>query len=195
MVTIGKNVMLTTHLLDERVYRPILNGVIDRPHQVGLAAAGMLVIALCFIPYMGRSFLPEFNEGSLTISVVTVPGTSLDESNKIGNHVEEILLSHPAIKSTARRTGRAELDEHAQGVNSAELDARFELEGGSKEEMLADLRKMLSVVPGTNITIGQPLGHRIDHMLSGTRANIAVKIFGTDLFRLLSTGLIWQSTG
>lgn len=168
------------------VYSRTLDVVLRKPEFVLAAAAISLVLALAIFPFLGRAFLPEFNEGSLTISVVTMPGTSLDESNKIGNHVEEILLSHPAIKSTARRTGRAELDEHAQGVNSAELDARFELEGGSKEEMLADLRKMLSVVPGTNITIGQPLGHRIDHMLSGTRANIAVKIFGTDLFRLRS---------
>ncbi len=175
---------LVRHL--KEAYSLTLDVVLQRPTFILIAAAISLVLALVIFPFLGRAFLPEFNEGSLTISVVTMPGTSLDESNKIGNHVEEILLSHPAIKSTARRTGRAELDEHAQGVNSAELDARFELEGGSKEDMLAELRRMLSVVPGTNITIGQPLGHRIDHMLSGTRANIAVKIFGSDLFRLRS---------
>lgn len=161
--------------------------IVMRRQTVVLAGAGIaLVLAIILIPFLGRAFLPEFNEGSLTISVVTMPGTSLEESNKIGNIVEQTLLEHPSIKSTARRTGRAELDEHAQGVNSAEIDARFELKGELKEEMLAELRKMLSVVPGTNITIGQPLGHRIDHMLSGTRANIAVKIFGPDLFRLRS---------
>jgi Cu/Ag efflux pump CusA len=96
------------------------------------------------------------------------------------------LLSHPEVKSTARRTGRAELDEHAQGVNAAELDARFELNGKHKEEFFDELRRSLSVIPGTNITIGQPIGHRIDHMLSGTRANIAVKIYGPDLYRLRS---------
>lgn len=167
-------------------YSRTLDVVLLKPALI-LAGAGMvLVLALALLPFLGRAFLPEFNEGSLTISVVTIPGTSLEESNKIGNLVERVLLSHPSIKSTARRTGRAELDEHAQGVNSAELDARFELNGASKKEMLNELRRMLSIVPGTNITIGQPLGHRIDHMLSGTRANIAVKIFGADLSRLRS---------
>lgn len=178
----NKESFLVLHL--KAAYARTLDIVLQRPTFILTGAAISLVLALVIFPFLGRAFLPEFNEGSLTISVVTIPGTSLDESNKIGNQVEEILLSHPAIKSTARRTGRAELDEHAQGVNSAELDAGFELEGTSKDDMLAELRRMLSVVPGTNITIGQPLGHRIDHMLSGTRANIAVKIFGTDLFRL-----------
>ncbi|MBM4169030.1 MAG: efflux RND transporter permease subunit [Ignavibacteria bacterium] len=168
------------------VYSRTLDIVFSRPGLVLVSAGISLIAAVAIVPFLGRAFLPEFNEGSLTISVVTMPGTSLHESNKIGNHVEKILLSHPSIVSTARRTGRAELDEHAQGVNSAELDARLELNGMSKEQVLSDLRKMLSVVPGTNITIGQPLGHRIDHMLSGTRANIAVKIFGPDLFRLRS---------
>ncbi len=165
-------------------YTGTLEVVLGKPNLVLGGAAIALVAAIIVLPFLGRAFLPEFNEGSLTISVLTMPGTSLEESNKIGNMVENILLSHPAIKSTARRTGRAELDEHAQGVNAAELDARFELKDQSKEQMLDDLRRMLSVVPGTNITIGQPLGHRIDHMLSGTRANIAVKVFGTDLYRL-----------
>jgi len=165
-------------------YSRSLGWVLLKPRLV-LAGAGVaLLAAIAVLPLLGRAFLPEFNEGSLTLSVLTVPGTSLEESNKIGKMVEGILLSHPAIKSTARRTGRAELDEHAQGVNAAELDARFELNGQSKEEMLDELRRNLSVVPGTNITIGQPLGHRIDHMLSGTRANIAVKVFGSDLYRL-----------
>ncbi|MDX1642707.1 MAG: efflux RND transporter permease subunit, partial [Balneolaceae bacterium] len=150
--------------------------------------AGTLILfigTLIVVPFLGRSFLPEFNEGTLVISAVTIPGTSLTESNDIGRHIEEILLEHPGISSTSRRTGRAELDEHAQGVNASEIDAKFTVsEGSSKEEMLTELREDLSVIPGTNITIGQPIGHRIDHMLSGTRANIAVKIFGSDLFRL-----------
>lgn len=145
----------------------------------------LFVGTLIVIPFLGRSFLPEFNEGTLVISAVTIPGTSLTESNEMGRRIEEILLEHPGISSTSRRTGRAELDEHAQGVNASEIDAKFTVpEGSSKEEMLTELREDLSVVPGTNITIGQPIGHRIDHMLSGTRANIAVKIFGSDLFRL-----------
>lgn len=165
----------------KRMYGKTLDAVLIHPKFVIGGGAIALVLSLAIVPFLGRAFLPEFNEGSLTISVVTMPGTSLEESNKLGNLVEEILLSHPCIKTTARRTGRAELDEHAQGVNSAELDARFELDGRTKDQMLDELRKSLSVVPGTNITIGQPLGHRIDHMLSGTRANIAVKVFGADL--------------
>jgi len=175
---------LVTHL--KRAYRKTLDLVLRFPRLVLVAAAAALAVSIAVLPFLGRAFLPEFNEGSLTISVLTVPGTSLDESNKIGKLAEQILLSHPEIKSTARRTGRAELDEHAQGVNAAELDARFELNGKHKEEFFDELRRSLSVIPGTNITIGQPIGHRIDHMLSGTRANIAVKIFGADLYRLRS---------
>lgn len=165
-------------------YSQTLDVVLRKPMLVLVSSCIALAAVLAMLPFLGRAFLPEFNEGSLTLSVVTLPGTSLEESNKIGNLVEQILLNHESIRSTARRTGRAALDEHAQGVNSSEIDARFELQGQSKEEMLSELRNMLSVVPGTNITIGQPLGHRIDHMLSGTRANIAVKVFGPDIFRL-----------
>lgn len=170
----------------KKAYRKTLDFVLRFTRSVLIAAAVTLGLTLAILPFLGRSFLPEFNEGSLTISVLTVPGTSLDESNKIGQLAEQILLSHPEVKSTARRTGRAELDEHAQGVNAAELDASFELNGKDKEDFLNELRSSLSILPGTNITIGQPIGHRIDHMLSGTRANIAVKIFGEDLYRLRS---------
>ena len=170
----------------KRAYRKTLDFVLRFPKLVLTASAAALVVTLAVLPFLGRAFLPEFNEGTLTISVLTVPGTSLEESNKIGQLAEQILLSYPEVKSTARRTGRAELDEHAQGVNAAELDVRFELDGKSKEEFLDELRTALSIIPGTNITIGQPIGHRIDHMLSGTRANIAVKIFGPDLYRLRS---------
>jgi CzcA family heavy metal efflux pump len=169
-------------------YAWMLDRVLARPIAVLIGAGVILAGALILVPLLGRAFLPEFNEGSLTINVITMPGTSLDESNKIGMMVEEILLRHPAIKSTARRTGRAELDEHAQGVNAAEIDARFELNGQSKDDMLDELRRKLTLVPGANITIGQPIGHRIDHMLSGTRANIAVKIMGPDLYRLRTLG-------
>ena len=175
---------LVTYL--KKAYGKTLDFVLRFPKLVLIAASVTLALTLAVLPFLGRSFLPEFNEGSLTISVLTVPGTSLDESNKIGQLAEQILLSHPEVKSTARRTGRAELDEHAQGVNAAELDVRFELNGKNKEEFLNELRGSLSILPGTNITIGQPIGHRIDHMLSGTRANIAVKIFGPDLNRLRS---------
>ncbi len=143
-----------------------------------------LVGAFILLAQLGRSFLPEFNEGSLVISAVSLPGISLGESSKIGSSVEKALLQVPEIKMTTRRTGRAEMDEHAQGVNAAEIDAPFELKERSREEFMADVRSKLSGVSGVNITIGQPIGHRIDHMLSGTRANIAVKIFGNDLFQL-----------
>lgn len=168
------------------IYERILNFTLQHPKTIITSSLAALVITIAVIPFLGRSFLPEFNEGSLTLSLVTLPGTSLDEANKIGNLAEEIILSHSEVKSTARRTGRAELDEHAQGVNGAELDVRFELNDKSKEGFINELRNSLSVLPGTNVTIGQPIGHRIDHMLSGTRANIAVKVFGTNLQQLRS---------
>jgi len=147
----------------------------------------VLIVGVMFIMSgLGRSFLPEFNEGTLTISVITLPGISLEESNNIGSQVERILLSIPEISITSRRTGRAELDEHAQGVNAAEIDAPFELEERSREEFMKEIREKLSAVTEANITIGQPIGHRIDHMLSGTRANIAIKLFGTDLNKMFS---------
>lgn len=166
------------------LYKRTLNFTLKHPKTILVSSLAVFILTIAIIPFLGRSFLPEFNEGSLTLSLVTLPGTSLEESNKIGNLAEEIILSHPEVKSTARRTGRAELDEHAQGVNGAELDVRFELNGKTKEEFITDLRKSLTALPGTNVTIGQPIGHRIDHMLSGTRANIAVKIFGKDLQQL-----------
>ena len=148
----------------------------------------LFVISLMAFSTMGRSFLPEFNEGSLTLSVVTKPGTSLHESNRIGNLVETELLALPEISSTARRTGRGELDEHSQTTNSAEIDVNFLLKERTQEKFLADVRQTLARIPGIAATVGQPLGHRIDHMLSGTRANIAIKLFGTDLNRMFSIG-------
>lgn len=136
------------------------------------------------LPFLGRSFLPEFNEGALTINAVTLPGTSLAESDAIGSRVEQALLAFPEVVSTARRTGRAELDEHAQDVNATEIEARLRPTERSREAFLAELRAALARIPGTSITIGQPISHRIDHMLSGTRAGIAVKLFGDDLFTL-----------
>jgi Cu/Ag efflux pump CusA len=129
----------------------------------------------------GRAFLPEFNEGTLTISAVTLPGTSLEASDSLGRGLERILLSVPEVSSTARRTGRAELDEHVQGVESAEIDVMLQMKERPKEEVLAEIRERATLIPGMNVTVGQPISHRIDHMLSGTRANIAVKIFGDDL--------------
>lgn len=168
------------------VYRKVLNFTLPHPKTIVLSAILLLLVTIAVIPFLGRSFLPEFNEGSFTLSLVTLPGSSLEESNRIGTMAEKIILSHPEVITTARRTGRAELDEHAQSVNGAELDVCFELDGKSKDEFTQELRKSLSALPGTNVTIGQPLSHRIDHMLSGTRANIAVKIFGSNLQLLRS---------
>lgn len=147
----------------------------------------VLVIALAMFFNMGQSFLPDFNEGSLTISAVCKPGVSLYENNNLGKIIERELLSIPEVTSTARRTGRGELDEHSQSTNGAEIDVNFDLKERSQEEFLADVREKLASVPGIASTVGQPLGHRIDHMLTGTRASIAIKIFGPDLTQLFMT--------
>ena len=165
-------------------YESALRGALQFKKPILAAAVIMFIGAVVVLSGLGRSFLPEFNEGSLVVSAVSMPGISLDESNKIGNRIERTLLTIPEIRTTTRRTGRAELDEHAQGVNASEIDAPFTLEERDREEFMTDVREKLSGVVGANITIGQPIGHRIDHMLSGTRANIAIKIFGPDLSRL-----------
>ncbi len=149
---------------------------------------GLFIASIVVFTTFGRSFLPEFNEGSLTLSVITKPGVSLEESNRLGNLVESELLRITEISSTARRTGRGELDEHSQTTNSAEIDVNFTLKDRDHLEFMADVRETLSRIPGIAFTVGQPLGHRIDHMLSGTRANIAIKLFGTDLNRMFALG-------
>lgn len=153
-----------------------------------LGTFGLFAVSLLAFSSLGRSFLPEFNEGSLTLSVITQPGTSLEESNKLGNLVEEGLLTIPEVETTARRTGRGELDAHSQTTNSAEIDVNFTLSERSQAVFLADVREVLGGIPGIAFTVGQPLGHRIDHMLSGTRANIAIKLFGNDLNKVFSVG-------
>ncbi len=168
----------------KKLYRPSLEWALQRSRLIISMAVLLILGALATLPFMGRSFLPEFNEGTFNISMATVPGTSLEESDKIGQMVESILLSHPAVKSTARRTGRTELDEHSMGSHAHEMEVQIDLTQISKQKLLEELRNNLSIVPGTIITIGQPISHRIDHMLSGTRANIAVKIFGPDLYKL-----------
>jgi CzcA family heavy metal efflux pump len=165
-------------------YQPLLRLAVKHAKTVLAASAALLAAALVMVTFLGRAFLPDFNEGSLTLSAVTLPGTSLDESNVLGVRIEKTLLSFPEVVSTARRQGRAELDEHAQDVNSSEIDVRLKMQGRNKGELLAALRKELSTIPGMVIIIGQPLSHRIDHMLSGTRANIAIKLFGDDLYQL-----------
>lgn len=166
------------------IYGIVLNLTVERWKTVSVLAAGALLAALYAISLAGQSFLPEFNEGSLTVGAVTLPGTSLQQSDALGRRVENILLQHPEVVATARRTGRAELDPHAQGIHSSEMEVTLRMADRSKQELLSALRRDLSTLPGMNIVIGQPISHRIDHMLSGTRANIAVKLFGHDLYEL-----------
>jgi CzcA family heavy metal efflux pump len=170
---------LVAHL--KRWYEKGLKKALEAKRLLLGVAVALFIGALIIMTGLGRSFLPEFNEGSLVVSVVSVPGISLEESNKIGTLVEKTLLTIPEISITTRRTGRAESDEHAQGVNASEIDAPFTLADRKREDFMKEVREKLAGISGASITIGQPIGHRIDHMLSGTRANIAIKIFGTDL--------------
>ena len=172
----------------QKNYTIVLKRAIKVPKTVISVTVITFFVSLLVLTQLGRSFLPEFNEGSLVISVVGPPGMSLEESNKTGKLIEQILLDLPEVEVVTRRTGRAELDEHAQGVNAAEIDVPFILDGKTKEEFFEEVRNKLSIAPGVNITLGQPIAHRIDHMLSGTRANIAIKIFGSDLQRLFEIG-------
>ncbi len=169
-------------------YELSLAWALNHKSTILISTFGLFLISLIAFSTLGRSFLPEFNEGSLTLSVVTQPGTSLEESNRLGNLVETELLSIPEVSSTARRTGRGELDEHSQTTNSAEVDVNFDLKERSQAEFMSDVRKTLAAIPGIAFTVGQPLGHRIDHMLSGTRANIAIKLFGNDLNEMFVIG-------
>ena len=172
----------------QAAYAPLLTLALRHWKGLAVLCAGALVVASLSLATAGRSFLPTFNEGALTVSVVTLPGTSLEQSNELGTWVERILLEQPEVRSTTRRTGRAELDEHAQGVHAAEIDVRLDVDvlgrDRSTEAFLAEVRQAVTAVPGTTVVIGQPISHRIDHMLSGTRANVAIKVFGPELGRL-----------
>ncbi len=170
------------------IYSSSLEWVLRNKKKVLYPTIGVFILSVVLFFTMGQSFLPEFNEGSLTISAVTKPGVSLEENNLLGNLMETGLLSIPEVTGTARRTGRGELDEHSQSTNSSEIDVNFILGKRSSEAFLADVREALAAIPGVATTVGQPLGHRIDHMLSGTRADIAIKIFGTDLSNLFMIG-------
>ena len=169
-------------------YKKTLSIALDNKKKILYPAFALFIVALGLFFTLGQSFLPEFNEGSLVITAVTKPGISLDENNKLGNLIETELLDIPEITSTARRTGRGELDEHSQATNSAEIEVNFDLSDRSREHFLADVRSRLAGIPGIVTSVGQPLGHRIDHMLSGTQANIAIKLFGTDLSTLFMLG-------
>lgn len=169
-------------------YERALLWVLANTRKVIVGTAVLFVVAVGVFFCLGSSFLPKFNEGSFTINISSLPGISLEESDSIGARAERLLLQVPEIKTVARKTGRAELDEHALGVNVSEIEAPFELKDRSHEEVLNDVRKRLSVLAGANIEIGQPISHRIDAMLSGTQASIAIKLFGTDLNRMFTIG-------
>lgn len=171
-----------------RHYNSLLQKAINRKRVVISITGALLVLALVVFFSLGRSFLPPFNEGSFTINVSTMPGISLEESDKIGLRVEKILLEIPEIKTVGRKTGRAELDEHALGVNNSEIEAPFVLADRSKDEVIDDIRTRLEEIPGVSIEVGAPITHRIDAMLSGTQANIAIKLFGDDLNKMYSLG-------
>lgn len=172
----------------QKVYNVALEWVISHKKTTLGAVLALFTVALGIFFSLGSSFLPAFNEGSFTINVSTLPGVSLEESDNVGRRAEELLLTVPEIKTVARKTGRAELDEHALGVNISEIEAPFELGKRSKKEVVAEVRAKLNTLPGVNVEIGQPISHRIDAMLSGTRANIAIKLFGTDLDKMFLLG-------
>ncbi len=170
--------------LCQRAYRPALAAALRRPMVPVGAAIICFMLAIGSTPLLGRTFLPEFNEGTLVINAVTLPGASLEQADIIGTMIERIALAHPEVVSTSRRTGRAEMSEHAQGSNESEIDVVYRVGERGREGFLEALRTDFLLVPGTNISIGQPIGHRIDHMISGTRAAIAIKLFGTDMQQL-----------
>lgn len=170
------------------VYEKSLHWALEK-QKIVLGVTGLLLLSAIIIFFtFGRNFLPPFNEGSFTITINTLPGISLEESDKVGAMAEKAILSVPEIQTVGRKTGRAELDEHSFGVNTSEIEAPFMLKDRSQKDMLAELREKLNAIPGISVEIGQPISHRIDHMLSGTKANIAIKLFGPDLNKLYSLG-------
>jgi Cu(I)/Ag(I) efflux system membrane protein CusA/SilA len=173
---------LARHL--KRLYRPIVARTLRIPTPLALASLAGAVGAVAWIASFGRSFLPEFNEGSLTIAAATAPGTSLKTSDQIVSRLESFLVRHPAVTSVIRSTGRAERDEHAMDVNFSELEVGLDLEGRDRQAVLAEIREKAASIPGLSVAVGQPISHRIEHLVSGVRANMAVKIYGPDLDRL-----------
>ncbi len=172
----------------KRIYKAPLKLALRYKYVVLGVTVVLLGLTIWSATTLGRSFLPPFNEGSFTVNVSTLPGVSLEESDKIGRRAEELLLSVPEVQTVARKTGRAEADEHALGVNTSEIEAPFVLGDRSRDEVVAEVRAKLATIPGANIEIGQPISHRIDAMLSGSRAGIAIKLFGTDLNRMYEIG-------
>lgn len=172
----------------KKYYEKALNWSVGHKKSIIFGVGALLAAAVVMFFTLGGSFLPAFNEGSFTISISTVPGISLEESDRMGRTAEELLLSIPEIKTVGRKTGRAELDEHAFGVNSSEFECPFELGRKTRKQLTDEVRQKLAVLPGVNIEIGGPISHRIDAMLSGTKANIAIKLFGSDLNKMYEIG-------
>lgn len=168
--------------------RGVLERTLANPRPVFIGTGALLLAALCLIPFMGKDFLPKFNEGTATVNVLAQPGISLSASDALGTRAENLLLEIPEIKSVARRTGRAEMDEHAEGVHYSEVDVDFHSKGREREVVLEEMRQKLGTIPGVYVSIGQPISHRLDHLLSGVRAQLAIKVFGSDLATLRAKG-------
>lgn len=175
-------------------YSRLLRSVLKAPKSSLVFAGGLFIVSALAFSTLGRGFLPEFNEGSLVVSATSSPGISLQESNVIGRNIEKLLLSLPEVSIVTRRTGRAELYEHTIGVNASEIDVPYKLDGKTNEQFLLEVRELLRTIPGVSITVGQPIAHRIDHLISGTRANIAIKLFGDNLNHLYNLGMDIKSS-
>lgn len=168
-------------------YRPLLSAMLEHPKRVIGSAAVIFFISVGLLFFTGRSFLPPFNEGALTVMIATAPGTSIEKSSEVAGRIEKILLAHKGVKSTARRTGRGEQDEHGKFPNASEIEVALKPDSGRLEDLMAELREAVAVIPGVSITFGQPISHRIDHILSGTMANLAIKIYGPNLSQLMQS--------
>jgi Cu(I)/Ag(I) efflux system membrane protein CusA/SilA len=180
----GHDSFVARHL--KRAYRPLLDLGLRFPMPIALGSAVAALLSIAALASFGRSFLPEFNEGSLNIAAATAPGTSLETSDAIVSRLEKFLVDHPAVTSVIRSTGRAERDEHAMDVNFSELEVGLDLEGRDRDRVLEEIRTQGASIPGLAVAVGQPISHRIEHLVSGVRANLAVKIYGPDLEQLRS---------
>jgi Cu/Ag efflux pump CusA len=189
-----KSKLMTTHAESflvrhlKAMDRRVLSATLHHPYAIMGGSAVLFFGSLALLPLMGRNFLPAFNEGTATLGVAAAPGISLAASDTLGTRIEEAILSVPEVKSTVRRTGRAEMDEHAEGVHWSEIDVDFKPRGRQRAVVLQELRQKIESTADIYVNVGQPISHRLDHLLSGVRAQIAIKIFGTDLSELRRLG-------